>query len=147
MPASSVLVIGGGAFGTSTAYHLAHRGYTNVTVLDRFETPSKDAASTDLNKIIRYDYTNPIYTRLALEAMGAWKQGIFAGMFRPTGWILAAHDMTREFVESVYETSQQAGRKEARFMSTQDTKLKWPEFTGPLEGWINLWSPEAGWVS
>jgi sarcosine oxidase/L-pipecolate oxidase len=43
----SVLIIGGGAFGTSTAYHLSARRYDKVTVLDRFAAPSKDAAATE----------------------------------------------------------------------------------------------------
>ena len=47
----SVLIVGAGCFGISTAYHLLLRGFTDVTVLDRSETlPAPDAASTDMNK-------------------------------------------------------------------------------------------------
>lgn len=49
--ASRILIVGAGAFGLSTAFHLLGRGYTNVTVLDRAkELPAVDAASTDINK-------------------------------------------------------------------------------------------------
>ena len=47
----SVLIVGAGCFGISTAYHLLLRGFTDVTVVDRSETlPAPDAASTDMNK-------------------------------------------------------------------------------------------------
>jgi sarcosine oxidase/L-pipecolate oxidase len=47
----SVLIVGAGCFGISTAYHLLQRGFTDVTVLDRSKTlPAPDAASTDINK-------------------------------------------------------------------------------------------------
>jgi sarcosine oxidase/L-pipecolate oxidase len=47
----SVLIVGAGCFGISTAYHLLQRGFTDVTVLDRSESlPAPDAASTDMNK-------------------------------------------------------------------------------------------------
>ena len=46
-----VLIVGGGCFGLSTAYHLLKRGFADVTVIDRSATlPAPDAASTDLNK-------------------------------------------------------------------------------------------------
>ena len=144
----SVLVIGGGAFGTSTAYHLSIRGYTRVKVLDRFAAPSKDAAATDLNKIVRYDYPNPLYTRLGLEAMTVWRdpKHLLSGMFRHTGWLMGAHEMTQDFLKSAYESSQKAGLDGVRFMEVSEIKQTWPQFTGDFKGWTNLWSPEAGWV-
>lgn len=149
MSQPSILIVGGGAFGTSTAYHLSHRGYANVTVLDRFPAPSLDAAATDLNKIVRYDYPNPLYTKLGLEAMNVWKdpKSIFRGLFRGTGWIMSAHEMTREFLKAAHQSATKAGLASVRWMSIDETKKTWPEFTGSFEGWLNLWSPEAGWVS
>lgn len=145
----SIIVIGGGAFGTSSAFHLSKRGYTRVKVLDRFAAPSKDAAATDLNKIVRFDYPNPLYSKLGLEAMKIWKEpgNMFSGMFRPTGWLMAAHEMTQDFLKAAHETSQKAGREGVRFITVDEIKQKWSEFTGSFPGWTNLWSPEAGWVS
>lgn len=149
MAQPSVLVVGGGAFGTSTAYHLTHRGYTKVKVLDRFAAPSKDAAATDLNKIVRFDYPNPLYTKLATEAMRVWEaqNTLFSGLFRRTGWIMGAHDMTQDFLKSAYQSTQQANLSGVRFISVDETKEMFPEFTGSFNGWTNLWSPSAGWVS
>jgi len=69
-----LVIVGGGCFGLSTAYHLLKRGYAHVTVLDRSPTlPAPDAASTDLNKVVRTSYNDAFYTRFAHEAIQAWK--------------------------------------------------------------------------
>ncbi|KAI0359664.1 FAD dependent oxidoreductase [Trametes cingulata] len=71
---SAILIVGAGCFGLSTAYHLLNRGYKNVTVIDRSPVlPAPDAASTDINKIVRSSYPDIFYTRLAREAIAVWK--------------------------------------------------------------------------
>jgi sarcosine oxidase/L-pipecolate oxidase len=64
----SILIIGRGTFGTLTAYHLATSGYTNATVVDRFEYPSTISAGNDLNKVVRSDYAEPLYADIAQES-------------------------------------------------------------------------------
>ena len=62
-----VLVLGGGTFGLSTAYHLAKAGYKDITVLEKSAVvPPEDSAGNDLNKIIRAEYEDPFYSALAL---------------------------------------------------------------------------------
>ena len=143
-----MLIVGGGVFGTSTAYHLSTRGYTQVTVLDRFDAPSRDSAATDLNKVVRADYPNPLYTRLGLEAMAEWKdpRSFFAGLYRHSGWIMAAHEMTQGWLKSAQETAKKAGREGVKYMSVDEVKAAWPSLTGDFPDWTNLWSPDAGWV-
>lgn len=53
-PKSSILIIGAGVWGCSTALHLARRGYTNVEVLDPYPVPSPIAAGNDINKIMEH---------------------------------------------------------------------------------------------
>jgi len=43
-----ILIIGTGTFGASTAYHLAKRGYTNITCIDKWPYPSLDSAGYDI---------------------------------------------------------------------------------------------------
>lgn len=91
--ASETLIVGAGIFGISTAYHLALQSSnpSSITILDRGPAPSTDAASTDINKIVRADYSNPLYTRLGLEAIDAWKNSpLFKdkGVYHQTGWIM-----------------------------------------------------------
>lgn len=126
MAQPAILIVGGGLFGTSTAYHLAQRGYKNVTVADRFDAPSKDSAACDLNKVIRTDYPNPLYTRLAKEVMSVWKdpKSIFRGMYRETGWIMSAHDMTRGWLETSRQLAIKQNRSEIVYLSTPEMKKK-----------------------
>lgn len=56
LKSSSILIIGCGTWGASTALHLARRGYKNVTVLDPYEVPSAISAGNDINKIVNSLY-------------------------------------------------------------------------------------------
>lgn len=64
---SPINILGGGAWGLSTAYHLNKAGYTNITIFERSEViPSPYSAAYDLNKIVRAEYEDSFYTELAL---------------------------------------------------------------------------------
>jgi len=71
-----ILVVGAGCFGVSTALHLLRdpdRKYT-VKLIDRASVlPVPDAASTDLNKIVRTSYADAWYSRFAKKAIAEWK--------------------------------------------------------------------------
>ncbi|RMJ10917.1 hypothetical protein CDV36_009435 [Fusarium kuroshium] len=78
-----IVIVGAGIFGLSTALHLARRGYEQVTVLDKQDydqglysyAKGCDAASADLNKIIRSAYgTQTEYQELSIEAIKLWNQ-------------------------------------------------------------------------
>jgi glycine/D-amino acid oxidase-like deaminating enzyme len=64
---SPVIIVGGGAWGLSTALHMTESGYTNITVYERAtQIPSPYSAAWDINKIVRAEYEDPFYTKLAL---------------------------------------------------------------------------------
>ena len=71
----SYVIVGAGVFGTSTAYHLIQRHPdANITLIDRdaVDAETRVAASWDWNKVVRADYADPEYCRLALEAKKIW---------------------------------------------------------------------------
>ncbi|KAG5715025.1 L-pipecolate oxidase [Termitomyces sp. T112] len=69
-----IVIVGAGCFGVSSAYHLLKRGFTDVTILDRSPIlPAPDAASNDINRIVRSSYSDVFYAKLAREAIVAWK--------------------------------------------------------------------------
>jgi glycine/D-amino acid oxidase-like deaminating enzyme len=85
----SYLIIGAGVFGVSTAYHLIQK-YPNasVTLVDRdaYDAESRVAASWDWNKVVRADYDDKIYCRLALEAQDIFKSDpLWQPYFHQTG--------------------------------------------------------------
>ena len=49
--AKIVIVGGGGTIGSSTALHLVRRGYTDVRILDVYQSPSANSAGNDINKV------------------------------------------------------------------------------------------------
>lgn len=62
-----ILVVGAGAFGLSTVYHLLKAGYKDITVLEKDEEiPSRWSAANDLNKIVRAEYEDPLYQEMTL---------------------------------------------------------------------------------
>ncbi|KAL6251755.1 hypothetical protein RBB50_001965 [Rhinocladiella similis] len=145
---SRILIVGAGAFGTSTAYHLAQRGYKSITVLDRYEYPSIDAASTDISKIIRFDYNEPLYARLGLESIEAWKSELFDGLYHVPGWVLSAMNLSVPFVKGSIDVSKQLGVEGIEIMTTDQMRQRFPPVKGKLDGWnINVWNPTAGWVA
>jgi len=79
----SVLIVGAGEFGAATAVELLRSGnYSTVTIIDRApEIPAMDAASTDINKVVRFDYTDPDYAVLAREAVNRWRQPKWKGIY------------------------------------------------------------------
>ncbi|KAH7014398.1 putative sarcosine oxidase [Microdochium trichocladiopsis] len=79
---NKIVIVGAGIFGLSTALHLAKRGYTDVTVLDRQPYHKTlysyfagcDGASADINKIIRSAYGSQTdYQELTFRAIEQWK--------------------------------------------------------------------------
>jgi sarcosine oxidase/L-pipecolate oxidase len=63
----TIIIVGGGAFGLSTALHLSQRGYTNISVYDRDDhIPPRYSAANDLNKIVRAEYEDDFYTELTI---------------------------------------------------------------------------------
>ena len=71
---SSALILGGGTFGLTAALELRARGW-HVTLLDAGEIPHPDAASTDINKVVRMDYgTDEQYTAMGELSIQRWHE-------------------------------------------------------------------------
>lgn len=149
----TILILGAGTFGTSTAYHLAHNtpNPSRITIVDRNPSPPETAAAIDINRIIRTDYASALYCGLANEALHGWFWSLdLQRYFHKTGWLVleggeAGGSKASEGVRKVF--------KERGFDQTVDVEisevgerwkgLKGSEFGGFEGGYFN---PEAGWV-
>jgi sarcosine oxidase/L-pipecolate oxidase len=148
----TVLIIGAGTFGASTAYHLSktYRDPSRVTLIDRWDTTSplqnKQAAAIDTNRIIRTDYESHLYCNLANEAIHFWFWSIAVqGHFHKTGWtVLDKKD--GGFGKAVKKTFVERGGDYTRDVAPEEL-VKYDVLQGLRsqdlgKGYFN---PEAGW--
>ncbi|OHW97123.1 FAD dependent oxidoreductase [Colletotrichum incanum] len=94
---SPVFIVGAGVFGLSLAYELAaNRGYTSVTVLDRFLPPVPDGSSVDVSRIIRTEYADPLYSSLATDALQGWRTSeVYKPHYHESGFVMMANEKER----------------------------------------------------
>ncbi|KZO90340.1 FAD dependent oxidoreductase [Calocera viscosa TUFC12733] len=111
MSRKQVVIIGAGAFGLSTAWHLLKTGRYDVTVLERSpEGLAVDAASTDLNKIVRSDYSDMFYARLATEAIAEWRKPEWKGTYHESGVVVLGDDSaTGAYSDASFENCRELG--------------------------------------
>ena len=95
MSKSSLVIVGGGVFGLSSALELRGRGW-RVTLLDQGEVPHTDAASTDISKVVRMDYgADEIYTEMgeaALDGWCRWNASWERPLFHADGFLVMTRD-------------------------------------------------------
>jgi len=86
---STILIVGSGTFGLSTAYSLTQNplfASSKITLIDRLPFPASDAASIDTSRIIRADYADIAYSSLAFEAQEKWRNEWWGdGIYHETG--------------------------------------------------------------
>lgn len=149
---SRFIIVGAGAFGASTALHLAREEPNATIYLFSLPPDSAQPASIDINKIVRSEYKCDLYRRLADEAVKAWKHEHFKTFYHESGWILIhgyedsslprppleSKQMTEEELGqcfgSVFEGCELKGAKDV----TYNESVAWVEATKALEKTIEL---------
>ncbi|KAF4476247.1 L-pipecolate oxidase [Colletotrichum fructicola] len=152
MTEPTVLIVGAGTFGTSTAYHLA-KSYddpSRITVIDRWNALSRGpspAAAIDVNRIIRTDYVSPLYCNLANEAIHPWFWDIDLGHhFHKTGWVVI-DEKNSEFTTAVRRTFRLRGSDYTRDVDVSSVGNTWKMLQGIDTADVGdaYFNPEAGW--
>jgi len=149
----TVLIVGAGTFGTSTAYHLSHqyKDPSRITIIDRWEPmgplAEKKAAAVDTNRIIRTDYESPMYCNLANEAIHPWFWNMAVqGHFHKTGWTVL-DKKGGDFGDKVRKTFVERGGDYTRDVNVDELRkydvLK--DLCGGAEMGKGYFNPEAGW--
>jgi sarcosine oxidase/L-pipecolate oxidase len=166
----SILIVGSGVFGLSTAWALTQRAQfdkTTITVVEdgQGKFPAPDAASVDSSRVVRADYADPDYAALAAAAQKEWRKqgdGDLGGLGRYTesGVVVVAREHStvgpgkktameyvRESWKNVVGLAQQNGELADKIRDFKDTAaLK--DFLGTSEavgdwGYLNGLS---GWA-
>lgn len=97
----SILIVGSGLFGLSSAWAFTKREFfknTAITVVDHAngQFPPDDAASVDTSRIVRADYADPDYAALGAEALSEWREPGDENIggqqrYSETGFVVTAH--------------------------------------------------------
>jgi sarcosine oxidase len=142
----TIIVIGLGAMGSSTALHLAGRGH-RVLGFDRFTPPHSHGSSHGQTRMIRQSYwEDPRYVPLLLRAYELWRRlerdtgqpllHITGGLMiaRPGGDLVARGTASAEQFNLPHEA-----------LSATQIRSRYPAFTAD-DDWVGLWERDAGYL-
>lgn len=140
---SSVVVVGGGAFGAWTALHLREMGHT-VTLFDAYGPGNSRATSGDETRQIRCGYGDrELYSRSALRAFAAWKarqEEFGVSLMMETGRLQLAPDWTPG-LRATQATLTKLGRA-VEAMTQDDLRKRYPQMNPEGMG-VGLLEPGA----
>ncbi|KAJ8127798.1 hypothetical protein O1611_g5837 [Lasiodiplodia mahajangana] len=141
------IIVGAGVFGVSTALHLASsEPDATIYLVDRTPCPCPSAAASDLNKIVRADYDDIFYMRLALEALHEWNTNrLYKPFFHETGMLFAEE---KGVGNTVFHNYKKLGiNPGAQILTPAQALERFPVFrnanwTGVKD---NYYNPRSGW--
>ncbi|KXT01699.1 hypothetical protein AC578_2725 [Pseudocercospora eumusae] len=158
LKSSSILIVGAGTWGSSTALHLARRGYNDVKVLDPYDFPSAISAGNDVNKIKGWQDTESsdggddesfVRTTVSAEATAAWENDpVFVPYYHETGYVIAAS--RPKHIQELYDDEKPSPERGFVELNTaEDFRKTMPKgvLTGEFPNWKGWWKKDgAGWV-
>lgn len=137
-----VVVVGGGAIGSATAWHLARRG-VDVVLLERWEPGHPHGSSHGASRIFRFAYTDPQYIAWAQEALPLWRaleEERGQVLLETTGGI----DIGAASVIGPIEAAMTGAGASAERVPASEAADLWPGLAVDGEEDVILYSPDAG---
>ncbi|KAK8071384.1 sarcosine oxidase [Apiospora hydei] len=146
----SVIVIGAGCFGLSTALELSRNkafAHTRITVISATEIPDLNCSSFDINRIVRTDYTSTLYASLATEALNEWEHGDWGkdGRFHKSG-LLMLGDAKDGYIASALHLARSRGEDQNIDEVTGDDAIRATCASGGKSGSWGYLNHQAGWA-
>ncbi|KAJ5755688.1 L-pipecolate oxidase [Penicillium manginii] len=149
MPASkndSIIIVGAGVFGLSTALELKQRGYSNITVLDRYTPPAVDGSSVDISRIIRIDYADPVYCKMAAEAYKGWKTE-YSDHYYESGFALLSETPNNDWITKSAATVKANGGTIEDLPDAAALLKSYPNIQSNLSGMNGYLNRRGGWAN
>ncbi|OQE17905.1 hypothetical protein PENSTE_c019G07498 [Penicillium steckii] len=139
----SIVIVGGGAFGLSTALDLVKKGYTNVSVYEKDDhIPPRWSAANDLNKIVRAEYEDDFYTDLTIKAIDAWKTPLFAPYFHQVGFLHCVSGAAPQQATDTLNRFRASAERNSKIQphvvpvnTEDDVRQACWQLDGPVTGW------------
>ncbi|EDN02217.1 fructosyl amino acid oxidasesarcosine oxidase [Histoplasma capsulatum] len=148
----SIIIVGGGVFGLSTALALSARHSGKITLIDSSPTiPNPQGSSVDTSRIVRADYANAAYAALAESALEKWRTTAWGheGRYTQTGLVLVSSGdkSGKGYVQESYENVKATNPKMIEKLPTrEDVERAAPGYGTGLHvsgGYVN-WG--SGWA-
>src|SRR3989449_5350984 len=146
MASGDVVVVGGGANGTSTAFHLTRLGVRNVLLLERRWLGA--GATGKSGSLVRMHYTNEHESRLAFESLKVFR-GFHAEVggdcgFEPVGFVQLVGRGYADQLRRNVAMQQRLGIK-TELVAPEDLRRLLPRvITDDVGG--AAWEPESGYA-
>ena len=141
----TILIVGAGIFGLSTALELKKRGYQHVTIIDRYLPPVVDGSSVDISRVIRVDYADPLYARMAREAQKGWTSE-FKDHYHPSGFVMLAEQPGHPYLEKIKGTDASLGATLEEFDDAEGVRRQYPNIQARLKGLKAYINKDGGWA-
>lgn len=139
-----VAVVGLGALGSATAYHLARAGVRTVA-FEQYELGHVRGASHDTSRIVRTSYGSPEYVRFAQAAYREWaalEAATGERLLTITGGVVMIPDDgpydADDFARSLAENG-----VPYELLSPAEMRARWPQFAVP-DGVTTVYTPDSG---
>src|SRR5262245_19045836 len=140
------VVIGSGAMGSATAYHLARRGEP-VLLVEQFAIGHDRGSSHGATRITRHSYADQSYARLMLDAYRAWREleaDAGQNLYLRTGGISFCPPQV-DYVARVASSLESIGIPHRR-MNGRELKAVFPMF-GFADDYDVVFEPDAGMLA
>ena len=145
-----LIIIGAGCFGLSTALELSRDeafAQTHITVISESDIPDKNCSSFDINRIVRTDYTSPLYASLAAEALEKWRHSGWGkeARFAESG-LLMLGEAKDGYIASALDLARSRGQQENIAEVEGDDAICEACSTGGKSGSWGYLNHHAGWT-
>lgn len=108
-----------------------------------------DGSSVDISRTIRFDYGDPIYSKLAKEAYDEWMTSPhYTEIFKQTPFVLASSNASgRSYIANCSSSLDALGLAWSECRSADDVKARFPELSGSLApNFYGYYNCDAGWA-
>ncbi|KPM36568.1 hypothetical protein AK830_g9986 [Neonectria ditissima] len=140
-----ILIVGAGVFGLSTALELKKRGFQNITVLDRYQPPVADGSSVDISRVIRVEYADELYAKMAREALQGWTTE-FNNHYHSSGFVMLANKSGNSYLESSKAVNESLGGELAEYTNASEVLTRFPCIPSQLDGLSAYVNENGGWA-
>jgi sarcosine oxidase len=123
-----IVIIGGGVMGAAAACEAARAG-ARVAIIEQSSLPNPRAASIDHSKVFRFAYPDPLYARMAVDALSRWRsleEESGARLITPTGVLVI--DEQQGAVESETYNALRSLALDVERLDSREMTARFPQF-------------------